>query len=296
MDTVRAKLRELFGIDERALAVMRIGCALVILLDLASRARFLVAHYTQDGVLPRELLLQGDYVSLSLHFLNDSALYQGLLFLLTAGFATILLLGWKTRLATIATLILLVSLHLRNPLVVFHGDMELRLLLFFAMFLPWGRRYSLEARKHTSTTPTDHLVVSGASAALLLQVAFIYLFAATEKFGYAWREDGSAIFLALSNAHFGSPLGQLLLTYPDVLTLLTFGVLWLQQLSFLLLFFPIRTYLVRGVAVSLLLLMQLGFGFTLILSFFPLVSILALLAFIPPRWWAALERKLLTRL
>ena len=48
--------RDLFGIDTRSLAVLRVALALIILADLAIRASELSAFYTEDGVLPRALL------------------------------------------------------------------------------------------------------------------------------------------------------------------------------------------------------------------------------------------------
>ena len=45
---------EAFGADLRSLALMRIGAATLLLVDLAMRAGDLIAHYTDAGVLPRE--------------------------------------------------------------------------------------------------------------------------------------------------------------------------------------------------------------------------------------------------
>ncbi len=47
----------LFAIDIRSLALMRICLGLLLLTDLISRSRTLVAHYTDQGILPRKVLL-----------------------------------------------------------------------------------------------------------------------------------------------------------------------------------------------------------------------------------------------
>ena len=47
----------LFGIDPRSLAVFRIGVAGVLLLDLWYRSREIGAFFTDEGVLPRHVLL-----------------------------------------------------------------------------------------------------------------------------------------------------------------------------------------------------------------------------------------------
>src|SRR5262245_42318967 len=121
---VRSKLAELFGLDLRSLAVFRIGLALLLLSDLVGRAADLVAHYSDDGVLPRSAIATPRYVSL--HLLDGSADFQAALFVLAGLFAAALLVGWWTRLATAGSWFLLMSLHARNPMVLQGGDTLLR--------------------------------------------------------------------------------------------------------------------------------------------------------------------------
>jgi hypothetical protein len=54
----RAKAVEVFSADLRSLTVFRIVLALLILAVLANRATDLSAHYTDQGVLPRTVLLE----------------------------------------------------------------------------------------------------------------------------------------------------------------------------------------------------------------------------------------------
>ena len=49
---MKQKLDDLFGIDVRSLALLRIGLAAAVLCDLAFRAPNLIAHHTDQGVLP----------------------------------------------------------------------------------------------------------------------------------------------------------------------------------------------------------------------------------------------------
>ena len=55
------------------------------------------------------------------------------------------MIGYRARLATIACWFLVMSIHNRNPMILSAGDILLRLLLFWAMFLPLGARYSVDA-------------------------------------------------------------------------------------------------------------------------------------------------------
>ena len=139
--------KTLFGCDLRTLALFRVSLALVLLADLINRSWFLTAHYTDAGVLPRNELI--DWSSpwrFSLHLLNGTTFFQALMFAIAILFALALLVGYRTRLATIVSWILIVSLQTRNPIFNQGGDDLIALLLFWGMFLPLGARFSFEER------------------------------------------------------------------------------------------------------------------------------------------------------
>ncbi len=93
-------LREVFGIDARCLGVFRIVIALIVLADLALRSRFIVENYTDDGLLPRDLVNAPDcYVSLQM--LDGSYAFQVGHFILAAIGGLMLLVGYRTRTATV---------------------------------------------------------------------------------------------------------------------------------------------------------------------------------------------------
>ena len=99
------KLEELFGFDLRSLAAFRIGLALIILADLIIRSRDIKAHYTDFGVLPRTALIDGilNPWYWSVHLISGQPLVQTLLFLFAGLVAFALLVGYRTRLAVIAS-------------------------------------------------------------------------------------------------------------------------------------------------------------------------------------------------
>ena len=117
-------LRKIFTLDLRALAFMRIWIAGIILTDLTIRATDLEAHYSNMGVLPLHVLFQYAWnpYFFSLHALSGLWQVQALLFGLAAIFAFFLLLGYHTRLATIVSWLLMVSLQNRNTLISQGGD------------------------------------------------------------------------------------------------------------------------------------------------------------------------------
>jgi len=299
---VRRALSARFGVDSRALAALRIALGLLLLTDLWIRSRDLVAHYTDAGVLPMAMLREqfGVLAGLSIHGLSGAAPVQGLLFVLAGAVAVALLVGFWTRLATGLSLVLLVSLHVRNPLVLNAGDALLRRLLLWGLFLPLAGCWSLDGLRGAPTrgdgsgpdpgaTAGDEprRVVSLASAALLLQVVVVYVVNAAIKLrGDAWP-SGEAVVTVFGRDHLTVLLGDVLAGYPGLLRLL--GRLWLGLLvgSILLVLLTGRY---RTALVSLFAAGHLGMFLTLRLGLFPLVSVAALLPFLPPAVWDRVDR------
>jgi hypothetical protein len=279
------------GVDARALAALRVAVGALLLADLAIRATDLVAHYTDAGVLPRAALAtQYPTLSrLSLHALSGAAWVQAALFLAAVVAAVALVVGYRTRLATAASLVLLVSLHLRNPLLLNAGDALLRRLLLWSLFLPLGRRWSLDALRGdhpTSGSRSHSRVASVASAALLLQVVVIYAINAAFKLrGDLWLR-GDAIQYVFSLDHLTVRLGDLLAGYPALLE--AFDWLWLALVSASVLL-VVLTGRARAAFAGLLAAMHLGMALTMRLGVFPLVSVAALLPFLPSSVWDAVE-------
>jgi hypothetical protein len=280
----RAKVRELFAIDLRSLALFRIGLGLLLLVDLAGRSTDLTAHYTDAGVLPRAAMPEMHFWS-SLHLLNGSAWFQALLFLAAGFFAVLLLLGYRTGLATFCSWALLGSLHVRNPLVIYGADAFLRLLLFWGMFLPLGARYSLDGRRSPLSRLRPASITTAATAGLLLQICFVYWFGVAFKSDPAWWHDGTAVGYALSVDHHATSVGRSLLAYPELLKVLTFATLALEVLGPALAFSPIFSGPTRTAVVLTFLLFHAGLGLCLELGLFSYVSGVAWLVFIPGWLW-----------
>jgi hypothetical protein len=287
---LRRRFVEVFVLDLRSLAVFRIGLGMLLLADLAFRAGDLQAHYTDLGVLPRSAI-SAPFAS-SVHLLNGSVWFQAGLFVLAALFALALLVGFFTRLATFASCFLLISLHARNPVVLEGGDVLLRVLLFWSIFLPLGAVFSVD-RLRSRVPRSNPRLVSMAAAALILQVCFVYWFAALLKTDASWRTDGTAIYYTLSIDQFSTRLGRSLLAYPELLRLLTFATLWLEALGPVLLFVPFGRGLPRLLVVAAFLIFHLlGLNLTLELGHFPYICAVAWLALLPSRFWDKLTSRM----
>ena len=149
------RLTALFGVDVRSLALLRVGVGALLLIDLLQRARWIPENYSERGLVPEAVLASlGGAPFPSIHLLSGSAASQQALFALAALFAVMLLVGWRTRLACVASWYLLVSLHVRNPMICDAGDSLLAQLLFWSMFLPLGATFSLDARRRAWAGPT----------------------------------------------------------------------------------------------------------------------------------------------
>jgi predicted DCC family thiol-disulfide oxidoreductase YuxK len=285
-------IREIFGIDLRTLALFRIALATMVIVDLILRSRDLTAHYSDRGILPRAALIGefGQWLP-SIHLLSGSARVQGALFVLAGMFALSLLVGYRTWLVTIVSWALLLSLQARNP-VIYHGaDLLLRLLLFWAMFLPLGARFSIDAALDRRVQEQPNNYFSMATLALLVQCMSVYLFGALLKTGSVWIPDGTAIYFALHLDYLVTPFGDWLGQFPRVLQGLTYFVWGLELSAPLLMFSPVFRLPLRLLAMALLIAMHLGFFLFLRIGPFPFVSITSLLAFTPGWVWDRLESR-----
>ena len=290
---VLSRLKLAFGIDLRTLALFRVLVASMVIADLASRLRDLTAHYSDAGVLPRSALLEmGGRWPMSLHVLSGSAVWQGALMGLAVLVALALLVGYRTRLATVLSWFLLVSLITRNPMLVQGGDNLLAMLLFWGMFLPLGARFSVDSALDRSAVVAPNLYFSAATVALLVQVMSVYFFSALLKSGAPWVSDGTAVAHALNIDHLATPVAQWFRQFEAPMTALTHYVWWLELLGPVLIFLPVLQPWLRLVLQSLFITMHLGFFLCLAIGLFPFVSITSLSAFTPGSVWDWLEAKL----
>lgn len=270
------------GVDTRALAALRVALAAVVLADLALRTRFLRAFYTDAGIYPRSLLAEqyGALAHLSVHALSGGPRLQVALFAVTAVAALAMLAGHRTTLATLATGLLVGSLHLRNPLVLNSGDTLLRMLFLWAVFAPLGERWSLDALR-AEDAPRER-IVGVATTALLAQVVVVYGVNAVLKLrGDVWL-SGEAVRQVLELDMFTVLLGDALAEFPALVV--AFDHLWLAALAGSVLLVVLTGWL-RAAFAALFAAMHAGMFVSMQLAVFPLVSIAALLPFLPPVFW-----------
>ncbi len=292
------RLRELFGIDRRSLACFRIGLGLLLLWDLFGRAKTLRLHYTGEGAFPRELAagMRPDSVLFRVFLLSDEVAVQAALFWLFALVALLLVLGWRTRLVSVLSFVLLASLVRRNPYVCHTGDVLLKALSFWAMFLPLGAHWSLDRLRSSARAPAEPgvaaepRVLTLGTAGVLLQIAIFYGMAGYLKARYDVWQSGEAVWVFTHVIEYTRPFGEWLGQYPGACRFLTFATLALEGLAPFVLFFPFGTQRIRTLLFFLFAAFHLTLQATIHIGLFQFLCIVMLTLFLPSTFWERLAR------
>jgi hypothetical protein len=278
---VRTHLRNRFGIDTRTLAVFRVFVGLLIIADLLLRARSFSRFYTDSGVTPRWLAMAMSHENaFSFYHLSTDPAVIGALFVVQGLIALQLILGYKTRIATVLSFLFVISLDHHNPLVLSHADVLFRLLVFWAIFLPLGERWSVDA-VHRNREPREY-VVNAATALILLQMVYMYVYNGYHKSQSELWTSGEATILIMGLDNTTYFLGEFMRNFP---TLLQYGGLtWYYMLVFgwLLVLLQGRT---RMLLVAMFMAGHASFIFTVRIGAFSFVAIAGLTLFFQAQFW-----------
>ncbi|RQH03332.1 HTTM domain-containing protein [Natrarchaeobius oligotrophus] len=272
-------------IDTRALAAFRIAAGLLIVADVLLRARNFTFFYTESGVVPQSVATEmtADNAFSIYYFTTDPTVIAAL-FVLTILVAVQLIVGYRTRVAIVLSFLLVVSLDHHNPLVLSFADTLFRMLLFWAIFLPLGERWSVDAL-HADAPPRP-TVASLASAAILAQIVYMYVLNGYHKRESALWTGGEAtpLIMGLDNTTF--LLGDGMRNVP---TLLQYGgMTWYYMMLFAWLLVLLRGN-ARTLFVAMFLAGHASFAITVRIGAFPYVAIAGLLLFLQTPVWDRLE-------
>ena len=283
---LRAAVRERFGIDTRALAAFRVAIGLLVIADLLLRSRNFHFYYTDDGVVPQELaeLYTGDY-AVSIYYYTADPTVIAALFVLQGLIAIQLIAGYKTRIAMILTFIGVISLDHHNPLVLSYADTLFRLLCFWAIFLPLGERWAVDA-VHRSRRPR-RTVANLATMFVLLQMVFMYVVNGVHKTQSPLWRSGEAAPLVFGIDEMTFLIGNAMREFP--LALQIGGFAW-----FVLILFGWLLIALRGRARILYTMMLMGghasFAVTVRIGAFAYVALAGLLLFLQEPFWRDARR------
>jgi hypothetical protein len=255
---------------------MRIAIAVILITDLTIRIGDLEAFYSNTGAFPLSMVfdhLWNDYY-VSIHAMSGLWQVQLILFLFAYFCAVMLFIGYRTRLFTVLSWFMLLSLHNRNTMILQGGDDLLRMVLFWCMFIPWGARYSCDQllnKEKSSEIPTPTLFTI-ATIAYLLQVSYIYSGSALLK-GPEWNTDYTALYYAYSLDQIAYPLTKWFYYYPELLKKMTWLAYYFELLIPVLFFIPVKHGFFRTLAVISIIGFHLFNSVNLFIGLFPLIGI-----------------------
>lgn len=267
-------------IDARSLALGRIVLATVLLVDLLRRVPDITLFYSNAGLVPNHMMLWRPPTQWMFSFFfilsHPDEVVVG--FIVCGLIYLGLLIGWRTRLMQVLSLIAVLSLHGRVTLLENGGDWMLGELALWTAFLPLGLRFSVDAvraslRKRRETTAAELAdrgafepegigprVVSLAAFALVLQLANSYLFNALHKGGPTWRE-GTAVHYVLHQDRMVTWFAVWMRPYMSLWLsrILSWGSLVAESVLPVLLLAPVQKVWARRAAIVLILSLHLGF-------------------------------------
>jgi len=278
------------ALDTRSLAAFRMGMGGLLVADVLLRSRNFHFFYTDRGAVPLDLAMSlAPEHAVSFYFLSGSWHATAALFLAQLIAGVFLIIGWRTRSVAVLSFLLVASLCHRNVLVTSYSDILLLQLLFFALFLPLGERWSIDAmrRKHAPRPQ----VVGLASFLILLQMVLMYLVNGYHKHQDSLWQSGEALPVILAHDSITFPLGDFLGQFTAFLTI--GGLFWLSLLtvSFLLLLLTDRS---RTVVVVAFVATHALLAVTVRIGEFSYVAMAGLLLFLPAVFWRDIDRVCLT--
>jgi len=229
---IRAWNRFFFGlVSAKPLGLIRILYGLIALANLGFCSVDLEYWYTDLGLLRGDeaWVMAGPLQPSPLHFYQDVTSVR-IAFVLTATFAALLTIGWRTRLMSILYYIGMLMIHNRNLVSSSGADVLLLVTGFNLMLSPCGAAYSVDAwlasrKRGTLASP---LIIPWAMRLIQIQVAVVYMGAAILKMGGSQWLAGSALHHVLNNTEVIRFDVRFLTQYPLLINLMTYSALAME--------------------------------------------------------------------
>ena len=274
MNIIKTVASNWFRVDLRTLGIFRFLLGLVCFVDIFRRLRYIEVFYSNYGVAPNFFMseMSSKYSVKAFTLLSSIGTVNEVTLFFYVGlfFSFFFMIGYRTKLSHIITTIVVLSIHNRLIILENGGDMVLNSFLIWSLFMPLGKRFSVDRLLYSLRTFQDQSSISLnknnayvknepryywglAYFACLLQLSIIYFFNYINKDGGTW-EQGTSIYYFYQLDHFLTPLGNFIkefslmpiflskvLTYMTIylemivpfLILMPFFVLWIRRFSFI---------------------------------------------------------------
>jgi predicted DCC family thiol-disulfide oxidoreductase YuxK len=269
----------------QGLSLFRILFGLLLLYDfLVCQAPFFTEFFTDQGFYPRAANAGrwwADYLSV-LQWV-DAPWYQ-------AAFITVYIIsllffiaGYQTRIVKWVVFICYISLYFRNPIILYGYNNLAKLLLFWCLFLPLNRYWSVDAA--LSRAPRDAPVPGIFLRAIEMQIGMVYLFAALWKLmGGSWV-TGLAVKEVLHDGIHSTALGMAFAdALPFLMVPLNYTIILFQAAFALFLFSLTRNGTIRLLALLGAGVMHVSFMLFLEVGLFPYLGVICLVLLLPDPW------------
>ncbi len=292
-------LRAYVTVDTRALAVFRIALGVLFFASMLRRFGDRHVFYAPDLVLPADFpsLEWNQRILPSPFWSMTDAASVDLGFAICAVIFLLFTAGALTRLSAVASWLALLALHNRMEFSETGGDIVLLLAALYAILLPLGDRYSVDAfvrqrwatRRGSEPRPVAGARVAPTFALVLAQWALIYGMNAAAKHGPGWL-SGDAVQIALRVDRLNTWLGYLLTRALWITVPMTYGTIVMEAALPVLLLFGFKRG--RALAAALILALHGGIAATMNVGVFSfaMMSIVPLL--LPRELYDALEARL----
>jgi predicted DCC family thiol-disulfide oxidoreductase YuxK len=296
MSYIRYIISTYLKVDLRTLGIFRFVFGLVCFFDIYRRVGYIDTFYSDVGLTPLKLTSVSSFSLLS-YFNIDSVAMVSLFFYIGLFFSFLFIVGYKTKFSQLITVLVVLSIHNRLIIVENGGDFVMNAFLIWALFLPLGRRFSIDRllyslKNYKDATP--HSLNSGslltneepknywgvAYLACILQLSIIYFFNFTNKFSGTW-EEGTSLYYFYKLDIFLTPLGNFIKEFsmmPMWLSQILTGIT--LQLEFwvpILLFTPIYVLWLRRFTMVSMIGFHIVIGITMYIGMFSWVMVAALL-------------------
>jgi len=302
--------RKVLSVDPRTLGLFRIALAILLLGDLLHRAMDAGLWYANDGLLPNHTGLWRPLRAwVPSVFWGCSTIEESRVLMVGVAAAYLgLLVGYRTRLFQVLALVSILSLQIRVDILSNGGDFVLCILCVWTVFLPLGRRFSVDAlladlrscRERSfaqleatqSRTPDSAPIVSLAVMAASVQFASIYFFNTIHKHGETWR-DGSAVYYMWQQTRQATAFAVWARDLPlAVAKGLSWSTLAMEAALSLLILTPVFRAVARPLAIVLVVALHVGIASFANLGVFSYVMMVYSLILLPKENWDWAERKL----
>lgn len=304
-----------FRIDARSLGLFRILLSLVLIGLWTFRWRWLSVMYTDSGVLPRSSLFE--LVSGAPYFRYTPLAWFGselgirCFFLAALASYVLLLVGYRTRLASVLAFLFFVCISHRNPYILIGADFVLGSMLFWTMLLPVGLRFSVDAvrkalrgnvslldRANGSSKDWDRRTIpapvaprSLAALFVIVHFAAIYFFTGVWKTGVTWWGEGTALYYVLHMEQSLYSAGALLAEAPLwLLKMLAYGTLIMEYTVPLAFLLPWGQPWLRRIMLLALAGFHIGIAVTIDAGVFSYAMLAVFPLLLLPADWEAMKR------